>query len=460
MDLQSENDSFVKDSEEYSIVISNIDHLKELLTKFVIQDTFRYQSAEDYIDKYHGTYDSDNSRDEEDLQNISLEIRDILKKTGKEDLYIPEEDRVYDDLIFLKWHKKYLSKYYKKEDKVQNMPEYSDNNKKQYDITVFGGCSVDLMYYQLEDNTYPDEPKSFVPGGKGANQAVAAARAGATVNLISRVGNDELGKGIVENLNMNGVTTNDVEMLEDVQNDIAKIYINNIDADNQVERISGAINSFTPDMVDTYKDDILSSKVVVAQMKVPKEVSEKLINFCYDNYIPIIITPCRPEKLNVIDDPKNAELIDKISFITCNKKECKAMFGTDNVEECIAKYPNKLIVTLGADGVMYNDGNKTIHIPALKLDKVVDTIGAGDTFNGNLAASLVKGCNLKESIFRAQFASAIKIGIESAQDGMPYKEQLDKFIELYQSGKKINWQDIPQNNSYTFPEESFNHKML
>lgn len=217
----------------------------------------------------------------------------------------------------------------------------------KYDVCVFGGCSIDQMYYVLDNGEYNEIPDILIPGGKGSNQAVAAARAGCSVTMISRIGKDNIGKSILENLQYNGVTTNNVEVVDGLVNDSANIYIDS-NKDNHIKRNSGAINSFDKSMVQRYKSVLMNSKLILAQLKVPKEVTIELINFCYENNKPIIITPCRPEKLKV-DDEINKDLIDKITFITANRKECEAIFGTDDIESCVRKYPNKLIVTLGSD---------------------------------------------------------------------------------------------------------------
>ena len=182
----------------------------------------------------------------------------------------------------------------------------------RYDVCVFGGCSLDQMYYLDDNGNVPNYPEILVPGGKGANQAVAASRAGARTTIITRIGKDEIGQNILENLAYNGVTTNNVEIVEGLENDSSKIYIDNVNKDNKIERFSGAINSFTPDMVEKYKAVLLSSKIVVAQMKIPKEVSVELINFCYNKHVPVIITHCRPNKLSIVDET-NKEIIDKIN---------------------------------------------------------------------------------------------------------------------------------------------------
>lgn len=303
---------------------------------------------------------------------------------------------------------------------------------KKYDICVFGGCSLDMTFFQKEDGTYNSEPDICMPGGKGANQAVAAARSGSKVVIISKVGKDDVGDKIVENLIKNGVHTDGVEVVEGLKNDCSKIYIEKNTKDNEIIRENGAIDSFTIDMIEKNKNILLNSKMVVAQMKAPKEVSIALINFCKENDIPLIITPCRPDKLK-ISEKGNYELIDKITYITANRKECSTIFGTDDIIECVKKYPNKLIITLGSEGLVYYDGKNINKIDAIKVEKVVDTTGAGDTFNGNLATLLSRNVPLSTAVEKAQYASALKLSKKGAQNGMPYEEELDDFIRKYNS---------------------------
>ena len=303
---------------------------------------------------------------------------------------------------------------------------------KKYDICVFGGCSIDMTYFQQKDNTYKKEADLITPGGKGSNQAVAASRAGSKVVIISKVGDDYIGDIILNNLKINNISTIGVEIVEGLKNDCSKIFIDNISKDNRIEREISTINNFSVDMIEKYKHILLNSKMVIAQMKIPKEVSMALINFCYSNKIPIIITPCRPEKLK-ISEKENIELLNKITYITANKKECQTMFDTLDIESCVKQYPNKLIVTLGSNGVIYHNGKKIVKIDPINIQPIVDTTGAGDTFTGNLSALLANGKNLNKSIKIAQFASAIKITKKSAQEGMPYYNELEQFIKEYKN---------------------------
>ncbi len=296
----------------------------------------------------------------------------------------------------------------------------------KYDICVFGGCALDQTFFQNNDGSYKEIPDIISPGGKGSNQAVAAAKAGAKTTIITHIGKDTIGKNILENLITYGVDTSNVEMIDNLSNDYSNIYVNEQTKDYDIKRYVGAINSFTPDMINKYQDVLLNSKIIVSQLKVPKEVTEALIQFCYANQKFLVLTPCRPEKL-AISDPKNLELIDKINLITCNKSECQTIFGTPDVESCVLKYPNKLIVTLGSEGLMYYNGQEIIRIPAIET-KVVDTTGAGDTLNGNLCAFLASDMPLQEALEKALYAAAMKVTVQSAQAGMPYIDDLEEYI--------------------------------
>ena len=298
----------------------------------------------------------------------------------------------------------------------------------KYDVCVFGGCSLDQTYYADKNGNYKQEPDVISPGGKGSNQAVAAARAGAKTTIITRLGNDEIGLKICDNLKNNNIDLSNVELIDNLNNDSASIYVNEINKDNDINRITGAINSYTKDMIDKYKDILQSSKIVVAQMKIPKEVSIKLINFCYENNIPLIITPCRPKKL-AISEKENKELINKITYITCNSDECMTMFESADFEKIVEQYPNKLIITLGESGLMYHNGKKVIYLPAPQKEVVVDTTGAGDTFAGNFATFIAQRYQFEDAVFKAQYASGLKIMKETAQEGMPYINDLNNYIK-------------------------------
>jgi len=292
----------------------------------------------------------------------------------------------------------------------------------KYDVCVLGDCSMDHIFYQNPNGAYAQEANILVPGGKGSNQAVAAARAGASVTIITRIGNDSFKNDIYNNLIANNIDTSNVEIIDGLTNNFANIYINGNDKSYKLVQYGNAIDSFTPDVITKYQNVILNSKIIVCQLKWPIEVTEALIEFCYQHQKTLVLTPCSPKKLI-----GRLHLLEKVSYITCNEEECKRIFNTEDVNSCIKKYPNKLIVTLCERGVIYYNGQEIVKIPAIDVH-VVDTTGAGDTLNGNLTACLSQGWALDEALERAIYASAMKIQVKSAQIGMPTKDDLTKFI--------------------------------
>ncbi|MBE5745833.1 MAG: ribokinase [Clostridiales bacterium] len=302
-----------------------------------------------------------------------------------------------------------------------------NKNENKY-ILVFGGSSIDFLYKETSEG-YKTEPTSINFGGKGANQAVAASRAGYNVKIITCVGNDATGKLILQNLKNNNVDINNCELINGVSNDVNDIKVS-IAGENEIIRKTGAINAFTKELIDKNAEIIKNAEIVIAQYKIPQEVSEYLIDFCYKNNVKIVVTPCRPERLSVLNN-NNKEIIDKITYITCNEKEAKIVFNNKSVEEIVSNYPNKVIITLGEKGAIFHDGKKIIKLPAFKIEKVVDTTGAGDTLNGNFVVSILNGKSLKESLIYAMASSSIKIQSESAQDGMPTKKETEKFLKEF-----------------------------
>lgn len=295
-------------------------------------------------------------------------------------------------------------------------------------VLVVGGCSLDLTFEELENGRFWSEPNRITPGGKGANQAVAASRAGAKVKMISRLsGKDKNNtKIILDNLKQNKVDTSLIEIDNEIGNDLSEVYVS-LEGDNNIIRHNDAINSFSSSLIKNNEEVIKNAEFVLIQMKAPKNFTYELVDYCYKNGVKVVLTPCPPDKLN-INNKKDNDLIDKITFITCNASECKKIFG-NSFEEAIKKYPNKLFVTLGESGICYFNGENIVRVPAVKVEKVIDTTGAGDTLCGNFVASLLCGKSLNESLTRGTYASALKIQKETAQAGMPTKKELDTFIK-------------------------------
>lgn len=251
-------------------------------------------------------------------------------------------------------------------------------------------------------------------GGKGANQAVAAARLGANVHMVGTVGSDEFGHLLIDNLVANGISTTLVEQVNNVESGSAHIIL--ADNDNSIIYIPGANNEFKEERLDKLKDEMKTAEYVIIQNEIPMPIISGLIEICDELSVKIIYNPAPAEEMDL-------DLIDKVTYFTPNENEFSLLFPELTLEEGLKTYPNKLIITLGDEGVAYSNGEEIIQIPSYKV-KVKDTTGAGDTFNGALAYALSVDADLKTSIQFANLVAAISIQKDGAQGGMPTLEEV------------------------------------
>lgn len=288
-----------------------------------------------------------------------------------------------------------------------------------YDILVIGSINADLVF-DTERRPEPGETvlgNSFitVPGGKGANQAVAAARLGAKVGFIGCVGEDTNGKSMLENLRSQGVDTKGIRILEGVSTGVAGIILSQ--GENSIIVISGANHLLTKEIIDEKMELILASKLILLQLEIPVPTVEYVIDICSKNGIPVILNPAPAADIGM-------ETINKASFITPNESELKLLFGDSLIDELLKQNPNKLILTQGKNGASYHDGERLVQVKGHPV-KAVDTTGAGDTFNGALAVGIVEGMELKRAVDFANKAAAISVTKLGAQGGMPWREELN-----------------------------------
>ncbi len=278
-------------------------------------------------------------------------------------------------------------------------------------ITIVGSINMDLVcqsgLFPEQGETVLGERFETIPGGKGANQAVAAARLGSQVAMIGAVGNDSFGDSLIDNLKSEEIDTNGISKVAD-STGIANIIVHN--QDNRIIVVPGANFKVNTAMIDKYRETIERSKLVIMQLEIPVETVEYTLDLCSELEVPVIVNPAPAQNFRV-------EWMDKIKFLTPNETECKLLLGL-SVEQAVRKYPNKLIVTLGDKGAMYSDGKEIIHVEGYRTTPV-DTTGAGDTFNGAFAHAYVGGKSLKEAMHFANIAASLSVEGFGAQGGMP-----------------------------------------
>ncbi|MGE7304863.1 ribokinase [Priestia megaterium] len=289
-------------------------------------------------------------------------------------------------------------------------------------VTVIGSSSMDLV---VTSNIRPGagetvlgESFKTVPGGKGANQAVAAARLGADVSMIGCVGEDHYGKAILENFKSNGVSVENVKPVTDSDSGTAHIIL--AEGDNSIVVVKGANDYITPDYVEKAKEKIKEADIVLIQQEIPEETVEYVAELCQELKVPLLLNPA-PAR------PLKAEVIEQVSYITPNEHEAELLFEGKEKEEVLKQYPNKLFITEGKQGVRYFNGKKEVLVPSYQVE-TIDTTGAGDTFNAALAVALAEGMRFEKGIQFANRAASLSVTKFGAQGGMPTRKEVEESL--------------------------------
>ncbi|MCL2440072.1 MAG: carbohydrate kinase family protein [Alphaproteobacteria bacterium] len=298
---------------------------------------------------------------------------------------------------------------------------------KPINILTFGSCGWDRILTQHADGSrtliYEEE------GRKNSHQAVAAKRAGATQStLVSFVGDDEIGTRVLQSLKDCGVDTSYIQTVPGAATEINNQIFDEATKDYSLERGPAELSSrYSPFTVDEYTRQILNSNFVILVSKQPKNFLTAAIDFCHENKIPTVMTMSH-EKFD-IKNPHDYATLKKCTFLAGNFEEAQITTGKTDSAEMLKLLPNFLI-TKGADGVYFKDEKNNIqHEPAVPVEKVVETNGAGDTFIGNfIVFHAGGGKSIKECVRHAQCASAIEVGKMGVLDAMPFRTETE---ELY-----------------------------
>lgn len=289
-------------------------------------------------------------------------------------------------------------------------------------IVVIGSISMDLVVTSDKrpqaGETVIGESFRTVPGGKGANQAVAASKLGSAVQMVGCVGNDPFGQQIVENFKQYGVDVAHVRIIPNEVTGTAHIVL--AEADNSIVVVQSANKQvfFTEEELDQLLDE---QSFVLLQLEIPIETVRQVTAYCKEKGIPVLLNPAPSQ-------PLPPEVIEDVTYLTPNEHECRDLFKGLSVDEVLERYPNKLLVTEGVRGVRFHDGREVRHVPAIRAN-VVDTTGAGDTFNGALAVSLIEQVDLETAVRFAVVASGMSVEGFGAQGGMPTREDVQQRLE-------------------------------
>lgn len=287
-------------------------------------------------------------------------------------------------------------------------------------MCVIGSVNVDLVvsvdHLPIPGETVLGGRFATHDGGKGANQAVAAARAGARVSLVGAVGADEHGRRAADALASDGIDLSCLRTIETEPTGVALIVVGPR-GENQIAVAPGANHAW--ELSDDDRTWIASADVVVTNHEVPAPVALEALRVAHAAGIPAILNPAPARALS-------AEVLHLGPILTPNEHELTVAIGNDEtataLEELAVRHAGPIIVTQGAAGALLLAEGREERLPGRLADAVVDTTGAGDTFNGVLAAWLAGGDSLAEAIRAANVAASISVAAAGARAGMPHRE--------------------------------------
>ncbi len=290
-------------------------------------------------------------------------------------------------------------------------------------VLVVGSINMDLVV-QAERFPGPGETllgQSFhtFPGGKGANQAVAARRLGAQVAMLGCVGDDAFGRQLRGQLEAEGIDTRSVRTEGAVSTGVAAITVSQ--AENSIIVVPGANHALSPADVLAAENAFATADVVLCQLEIPLETAEAAAAMAEKHGKPFILNPAPAV-------PLSQSLRERATLLTPNEHELAILLsGPDSAwQQQLARYPERILMTRGADGAWFAGRDGALHHQPSFPVSAVDTTGAGDTFNGALAAYW--GKSFGEMTRLACAASALSVTRAGAQGGMPTQGELEDFL--------------------------------
>jgi ribokinase len=298
-------------------------------------------------------------------------------------------------------------------------------------IVVVGSINRDIVVstgrMPVLGETIQGEGIEYFSGGKGANQAVGAARLGAESMLIGAVGDDFFGQGTLRELEQSGVSTQCVETIAGTSTGVANIY--RTSGDNCIVVIPGANGMCTPELVARYEHEIEQADILLTQLEIPMETVYRALSLAKQSGVTTVLNPAPAQEL-----PE--ALLQLVDYITPNETEFAALSGyavdtEAQLEQAMlewkTRYNIQVIVTLGEKGCAYLQSGRMECIPGIKV-QVADTTGAGDCFNGALSFGLAQGWELERCLRFAVRASALSVTKLGAQEGMPTYDEVLSYL--------------------------------
>lgn len=305
-------------------------------------------------------------------------------------------------------------------------------------IIVVGSINMDLVFrtHQLPRPGETRSGHSFqqVPGGKGANQAVAAARLGAQVSMVGRIGDDGFSRTLIEGLARESIDTSFVKVTPNCSSGLAVIGVED-SGQNSITVIPGANGAVTPDDVIAAEELFRSANVLLVQFEVPLAAVQKAVELAHRHGVKIILDPAP----SVNEVP--ADLL-QVEVVCPNETEAESLSGqvVDSIETAMSAVqqigsqgPQVSIITLGSQGAVVFDGKTAEHVPPFAVN-AVDTTAAGDAFAAAFGIALAEQMSVSEATRFAAAAGALATTQHGAQPAMPTRDALEALLRSRHCG--------------------------
>jgi ribokinase len=294
-------------------------------------------------------------------------------------------------------------------------------------VLVVGSLNMDLVvavprHPQIGETILSGTFATF-PGGKGANQTVAAARMGASVSMIGCVGKDGFGGELLQTLASDGIDTAHISVLDGQATGIALITVD-AEGRNTIVVASGANQTLAPRHLAAAREAFSAADVLVLQLETPLETVREAIRMAKQRGMQVVLNPAPAQSLD-------SDLLSQVDYFIPNEGEAMQVAGSSTLEEAIDKLlkmgVSNLLVTLGEKGVLAVTKSGRISVPAFSV-KAVDTVAAGDAFVGAFSAGLANGMDLGSAIRLANGAAALSVTRHGAQPSLPTRKEVQDFL--------------------------------
>lgn len=298
-------------------------------------------------------------------------------------------------------------------------------------IIVVGSSNTDMV---VKTSRFPEPGETILggdffmfPGGKGANQAVAAARAGGVVTFICAVGDDVFGQNALKGYRDEGIDVDSALVVNGKASGVALITVNG-EGENEIVVASGTNALLSADYVSKVVGNRGDANMFLTQLETPIATIAYLAQYCKNANRPLIINPAPAQELA-------DSILDGLFLITPNETEAKILTGisVDNdpsmeraAQALLSKGVQNVIITLGSRGAFFMNREEKFLVPSHKV-KAMDTTAAGDVFNGVLTVCLSQDLGWQESIAYANKAAALSVTKMGAQGSAPFQDEINKF---------------------------------